>query len=184
MPSVTGSDIVFISLIAFLGTLTLHTTASLTRRDRNDRRALLLSRVREREEKHDKRKQSLRGEVFVVDPIPVLPIRHGGKGIVGFARRVENADQSRHGRSVHYLWRRRGECPRLLHVVSRNINVGGKVYQDFKHGTGKQSDLFVMTGNRAVDHAELIGVRIETQEFAYLVALGIYRWVWLPTEHD
>src|SRR6266404_9136489 len=41
---------------------------------------------------HDKSKQSLRGEVFVV-----MTTRHGGKGIVGFLRRVENPDKSRQG---------------------------------------------------------------------------------------
>src|ERR1700751_3869064 len=75
--------------------------SSLTGRNRYDRCTLLFSRVGELEEKHDKSKQSLRGEVFVVDPVPVLTIRHGGKGIVGFLRRAENPDKSRHGSTVH-----------------------------------------------------------------------------------
>jgi hypothetical protein len=72
----------------------------LTRRDRYDRRALLVSRVGEREEKHDKRKKALGRKVFVVDPVPVFTIRHGGKGIVGFFRRAENPDKWRHADTV------------------------------------------------------------------------------------
>ena len=65
----------------------------LTRRDRDDRRALSVARVGQREEKHDKRKKPFGGEVLVVDPVPVLTIRHSGKGIVGFLRGAENPDR-------------------------------------------------------------------------------------------
>ena len=43
---------------------------------RYDRCALFVSCVGEREEKHNKSKQSFGGEVLVVDPVPILTIRH------------------------------------------------------------------------------------------------------------
>src|SRR5262245_22181691 len=55
----------------------------LSGRDRYDRRALLAFGFGQREEKHDKRKKPLGNKIFVIDPIPFLTVRYGGKGIAG-----------------------------------------------------------------------------------------------------
>ena len=44
--------------------------------DRDDRSTLLVASFGEREKKHDERKKSLGSKIFVVDPVPLLTIRH------------------------------------------------------------------------------------------------------------
>ena len=68
--------------------------------DRYDRRALLLSGISEREEKHDKRKKSLGRKVLVIDPVPILAIGHRGKSIVRPLRGAENPYERRNGNAV------------------------------------------------------------------------------------
>ena len=87
--------------------------------NRDDRRALLVSGVSEREEKHDKRKKFLGSEIFVIDPVPIFPIGHSGKGIVGSLRRAANPHERRNGDAVHSLRRRGLKRALLLHVGGR-----------------------------------------------------------------
>src|SRR5262245_54720970 len=116
---------------------------TLPRRYRYDRRALLLSGVGQRKEKHDKRKKALGRKVLVIDPVPALPIGHSGKSIVWFLLGAENPYERRNRNTIRYLRRRGWISALLLHVGCRNINIRGQIVKDFDHGTGEHSDFFV-----------------------------------------
>jgi hypothetical protein len=47
-----------------------------------------------------KEKSLLEGKVLVIDPVPLLPIGHGGKRIVRFLRGAENPYERRNGDTV------------------------------------------------------------------------------------
>ena len=150
----------------------------------DDRCALFVSCVGERKEKHDERKKSLGSKVLVIDPIPLLTIRHGGKRIVGFLRRAENPHKRRHRGTVCELRRKGGKRALLLHVGCRHINVRAEIAKDFEHGPAQYGNLFVIGGHRSVDHTNFGNLRIEIEEFAYLDGIRLYRWVWVLAEYE
>src|SRR5262249_58370056 len=110
---------------------------------RNDRRVLFFSAVGQRKKKHDKRKKLLGSKIFVVDPVPLFPVGHGDEGIVGLLRRAVNPYEWWNRNSVRHF--RSGSLigSLFLYVGGRNVNVRGKVGQDFEHGTGQDRDLLV-----------------------------------------
>src|SRR5262245_49713692 len=91
------------------------------RRDGEDRRWRLLTRVRQGHENQQECEHCFGPEIVVVYPVPETTIGYGDKGGVRPGRAALDGD-GRHGRVRRHRRRRKGST--VLHVLFRNRDIG------------------------------------------------------------
>src|SRR5262245_6458022 len=107
-------------------------TRILPRGNRYQRRILFAFGLGEREEKHDERKKSLVSKIFVIDPIPFLPIRYGGKSVPGTFTCAKNPYQRRHRGAIGLLRRGCGKGSPFCYPNGGYFYIGRQIEQDFE----------------------------------------------------